>query len=235
MRPRVLFALIGVLGLISLSSPAHAGGATLDFEQKYYMPGDTVRGSGIVWLKPKGNSLGTLKDGPYFAYLSPTGSWKSRRDLVQVAELHITPRAGGEHGRVSVAFTLPNLESGYHWLRYCNEGCKKPLGDLQIQQLNVVADESEARVLDLSLRVAEDVSRVEARLSRKRSSLEKEVGRTIAGIEERLLAIEGRLKTLQQRDEAEGGEGFDGSLALLPAGVVLLMLGFLLGKAKHRA
>lgn len=215
-------ALVALL-LALAAPPAAAGGANLDFEQEYYMPGDVVRAQGVVWVDSDRRDLGSLEDGPYYAYLKPEGK------LLPVATLQIEPWPKGEHGDVSVEFVLPQLDPGYYWLHYCNASCKKPLGDLMVSQLNVVADKSEARVLDLSLRISEELGRVKARSRSAARSNEQRTTLLVNELEARIVELEDAIKALpgpERRSES--------SLPILPAGLIAIPLGILWWRRSHR-
>jgi hypothetical protein len=145
MRKVTVIVVAGVF-LALAAAPAQAGGALLDFDQEFYVPGGTVRAQSGVWLK---SSMGRLEDGPYFAYLSeltedmppPLPS-----DALRVASVEIVPRPTGEHGDASFEFTLPDVESGRYWVTVCNDPCRITLGDIMPTPLLVVADEDEGRI-----------------------------------------------------------------------------------------
>lgn len=216
-------AVLVALLLGSLWAPtAAAGGAHLDFEQEYYMPGDTVRAQGVVWVKPDRRVLGSIEDGPFYAYLKPHGK------LLPVATLQIEPWPKGQHGDVSVEFVLPQLDPGYYWLHYCNASCKKPLGDLMTGQLNVVADKSEARVLDLSLRISEELGRVKARSRSAARSNEKRTTLLVNELEARVVELEDAIEALKEPERRS-----DSSLPIIPAGLVAIPLGLLWWRRSH--
>lgn len=145
MRKVTTIVVAGVF-LALVSAPAHAGGALLDFDREFYVPGDVVQAHSGVWLK---SSMGRLEDGPYFAYLSeltedmppplPPGT-------LRVASVEVVPRPTGEHGDASFEFTLPAVEPGRYWVTVCNDPCKITLGDIMPTPLLVAGNEEEGRL-----------------------------------------------------------------------------------------
>lgn len=150
-------------------APAEAGGAHIRWENEFSIPGDVVRGHAYVQLDGRSHHQGTLRDGPYYAYLSQKDSSAPPlpEGSTRLARIEIDPRPGGKHADVIIEFVLPSLDPGYYWILNCNDPCRKIFGDLAAGQINVVADKSEARVLDLAFRIGREVHRVDRRLQRK--------------------------------------------------------------------
>lgn len=185
-------------------APAEAGGAHLQWENEFSIPGDVVRGHAFVQLDMRSHNQGALRDGPYYAYLSQKDSTApplpsgSRR----LAHIEIDPRPGGKHADVTIEFVLPSLDPGYYWILNCNDPCRRIFGDLAAGQINVVADKSEARVLDLAFRIAREVHGVDQRLQRKvlgerRSSLSTRV----TALQQRVDQLEGQLQGVKRDRE----------------------------------
>lgn len=202
---RLFTATIALLTtLVFPIAPAEAGGAHLQWENEFSIPGDVVRGHAFVQLDGRSHNQGALRDGPYYAYLShkdssapplPSGS-------TRLARIEIDPRPGGKHADVTIEFVLPSLDPGYYWILNCNDPCRKIFGDLAAGQINVVADKSEARVLDLALRIGREVHGVDQRLQRKvlgerRSSLSTRV----TALQQRVDQLEGQLQGVNRDRE----------------------------------
>ena len=157
---------VGVLLLVSIPAPARAGGALLDFDKEFYVPGDDVHADSGVWLK---SSMGRLEDGPYFAYVSRfTGLRSMPRplppDALRVAAAEIRPRPDGDYGDVSIDFVLPDLEPGEYWLTVCNDPCKHTLGDVMPTVMTVAADAADGRLRVLEQELSEDIRNVRLEL-----------------------------------------------------------------------
>ena len=145
---------VAALFLVMIPGPAKAGGAVLQFDSDFYVPGDVVRASSSVWLK---SSQGRLADGPYFAYLyKPSADFPPPvpAGAVRVGQVEVVPRPGGEHGDASLEFVLPDLESGRYELTLCNAGCKEYLGDIIPSEVIVAADTVEGRIVTATERLS---------------------------------------------------------------------------------
>lgn len=156
----------GMLFLLSIPAPASAGGALLNFDRDFYVPGDAVRAESGVWLK---SSMGRLEDGPYFAYVSTFTRLEKMPpplpdDAVEVASVDVVPRRSGEHGVASVDFVLPQVEPGRYWLTICDEGCSITLGDIMPTPMLVAADDEDGRLRALERELSEDIRSVRIEL-----------------------------------------------------------------------
>lgn len=182
-------------------NPAEAGGAHVEWEDKFSIPGKVVRGHALVRL----DNPHDLKDGPYYAHLSKNDSTvpplpqESRR----LARIGIDPRPGGKRADVTIEFVLPPLDSGYYWILNCNDPCRKNFGDLTVGQINVVTDKSEARVLDLAFRIAREVHVVDQRLQRKvLGSRRFSLATQVAELQERVHELEGQTQNALDSDQS---------------------------------
>jgi hypothetical protein len=155
---RVWSTVAGMLVLVAGVAPARAGGALLDFDREFYVPGDVVHASSGVWLK---SSNGRLDDGPYFAYLSRYAGLDGMPpplppDALRVTSAEVAPRSGDDaYGDVSVEFVLPELEPGRYWVTLCDEPCELLLGDVMPTLTTVAADEAEGRLATAMGRLAD--------------------------------------------------------------------------------
>lgn len=163
--------------LLAVPTPAGAGGPQLDWSKQAYIPGEIVFGRTNVWLKTtfEDRGRGRLEAGPYYAYLSPQPAtrradgglrnWQQvSDDWIPVGRVHIEPRPDGRYGTATVRFRLPELEPGIYWVDACNQSCAMGLGDLVGTLLNVVADESERRLMIFTHRIARDLDRLQVRM-----------------------------------------------------------------------
>lgn len=183
---RKLLSAIWLLVLVATAAPASAGGALLDFDREFYVPGDVVHASSSVWLK---SARGRMEDGPYFAYLSRFSGVESMPsplppDALRVAPAEVVPRPTGEHGDVAVQFVLPDLEPGQYWLTICNDPCKVQLGDIMPSLMTVASDDVEGRMMTR-------VEELSERLRMLRYELSNRVfGRRGDSLRNRLVAVE---------------------------------------------
>ena len=184
---RVWSTIAGLLMLLAAAPPAQAGGALLDFDRDFYLPGDTVHASSGVWLK---SAMGRLEDGPYFAYLSPfTGIDRMPPpigpDGIQVARAEVVPRPVDDtYGDVTLEFVMPEVEPGRYWVTICNDPCKLTLGDVKPSLTTVAAD-------DVDGRISAATDRLRARLHTLRIAIDSRVfGHRADSIRGRLTAVE---------------------------------------------
>jgi hypothetical protein len=146
MRKR--FALAGAVFTLALvavlvaAEAAAAGGSWLSPVRDRYEPGDTVT---LVGYGSGFGSLGSVADGPFFAYLrrledphlvpnqfqmAPFTPQATDLPLGQLL-LEDTRRTDYAAYRVSLRFRLPsNLPAGRYGVIYCDATCTKGLGDL---------------------------------------------------------------------------------------------------------
>jgi hypothetical protein len=124
------------------ADPAAAGGSWLSPVRDRYEPGESVT---LVGYVGPGGTLGSVEDGPFFAYLrrldvplsAPTGLGTApfipQSSDVPIGQLLVqdTGRPGHLAYRVSIQFRLPHgLPVGRYGAIYCNSTCTKGLSDL---------------------------------------------------------------------------------------------------------
>lgn len=186
---RICSAIVGALLVVVAGVPAGAGGALLDFDREFYVPGDVVHASSGVWLK---SARGRLEHGPYFAYVSRYTGLDSMpspapADAQRVAEARIEPR-DHRYGDVYVEFPLPDLEPGKYWVTICNDPCKLQLGDVMPTTMTVVEDDVEGRAVVATERVRLALRSLQHRmpdgLRARLKKVEAEVERLGAEVEE---------------------------------------------------
>lgn len=225
---------------VSVPAPARAGGALLDFDQDFYVPGDVVRAHSSVWLK---SAEGRLDDGPYFAYLShQSGEFPPPLppEALRVAPVEVVPRPETEHGDAYVEFALPEVEPGTYWLTLCNDPCKLQLGDIMATELVVASDAAEGRMVMA-------VDRLSARLRTLRILVSNRVlGHRAESLRGRVTALERDVTSLTRAVEdlrsvaaaAEEKPAEDASSSLPPLLAFLVpaaLLGVLAGRHYRKA
>jgi hypothetical protein len=134
-----MFALAAV---VVVAEPAAAGRSWLSPVRDRYEPGETAT---LVGYVGPGGTLGTVEDGPFFAYLRRLDAPLTvPNDLAmapfapQASDLRLgefavqnTGRPGYLAYRVSIQFRLPSgLQAGRYAVIYCNATCTKGLSDL---------------------------------------------------------------------------------------------------------
>jgi hypothetical protein len=75
------------------------------------------------------------------------------------------PRNDGS-ATVVLKFRIPELRSGYYWVTMCRSRCSARERAVSASQINVVADDSEERLLDFSMRISEEVTSSRRKLRR---------------------------------------------------------------------
>jgi hypothetical protein len=124
------------------ADPAAAGGSWLSPVRDRYEPGEMVT---LVGYVGPGGSLGSVDDGPFFAYLRrldvpltvpnelAMAPFTPQASDLRLGELVVqnTGRAGYLAYRVGIQFRLPSrLPAGRYGVVYCNSTCTKGLSDL---------------------------------------------------------------------------------------------------------
>jgi len=128
--------------LAPAADPAAAGGSWLSPVRDRYEPGDMVT---LVGYVGPGGTLGSVQDGPFFAYLRHLEDPLQVPNQLQMAPftpqatdlplgrmlVQTTGRTDYAAYRASLRFRLPsNLPAGRYGAIYCNSTCMKGLGDL---------------------------------------------------------------------------------------------------------
>lgn len=140
MNQRGLMGCCGILmcGVMALAfAPfASAGGSWLYPDQERYEPGESATIAGQFG----GGMLGTMDDGPFFAYLrvDPEAA-VAEPDEDALWSIHHTDlplgRIAIEDGdalryRGTLTFTIPETAPGLYSIVYCNDPCTEGIGDL---------------------------------------------------------------------------------------------------------
>jgi hypothetical protein len=124
-RLRVLVVLALAGSVVWGTMPADAdGGAFIEFDQTYYLPGDTAVARAYV-LIPK-NKRSILDRGPFFAFAVPNGS--------AIQEGHPIPDGAVKLGTLAIhtrkhdtaldlTFAMPELPGGNYTVQICNDPC----------------------------------------------------------------------------------------------------------------
>jgi hypothetical protein len=133
---------LALVALVVAIDPAAAGGSHVSPVRDRYEPGDTAT---LVGYVGPGGSLGSVEDGPFFAYLRRLdvpltvpnelgmAPFTPQASDLRLGELVVqnTGRPGYLAYRVSLQFRLPSgLPVGRYGVIYCNSTCTKGLSDL---------------------------------------------------------------------------------------------------------
>lgn len=226
---------------VAFSSPARAGGAQLDFDQEFYVPGDVVSAHSSVWLR---SAQGRLEDGPYFAYLHEAAADYPPplpETALRVAPVHVVERPTGEHGDASTEFVMPDVAPGRYALTLCNDPCAKLLGDIMPTDFIVAADDAEGRLALVRDRLSDRIRRFRillgsrvlgARAESLRGrviSLERDVTRLMADVDE----LKSAARTAPRDRARSDGDAVPEALAfVVPAAALGLVVGRRLRRAR---
>jgi hypothetical protein len=245
----VLAAAALVLGLL-MSGPAFACfdgcGAPTDsfsYETEYLYPGQTVTWATAIYLD---KSVAGPDSGPFYAHLV---AWPKRMtarprvdDGSMLGAVETSPAGRRNSLEVSVSFTVPtDVPLGIYALEVCNDPCTERLGYLYPTNVEVVANDSEARFSKRIDGLTSKIQNLRYRIGRVRRSMDKvahkEASLSLGPIrtrmvirddilDDRITELESTIEKLESRPTAGGGapEGAFavGALGLAAAGVLLL-------------
>jgi hypothetical protein len=133
---------LALVAVVVTAGPAAAGGSWLSPVRDRYEPGELVT---LVGYVGPGGTLGSVDDGPFFAYLHhleaplsapndlPIAPFAPQPSDLRLGQLVVeqTGQAGYTAYRASIKFPLPgDLRIGRYGVSYCNASCTKGLSDL---------------------------------------------------------------------------------------------------------
>ncbi len=149
LRSMLAGALIAALVAVPTIAAAD-GGAYIEFEHTYAMPGDVTDGYAQVYVPERKHAI--LERGPFYAYLLSEGSAiREGRPLPAGAirlGMFTIREFEPEWYRLEVAFTVPDLPGDFYTVMTCNDPCtvsgfREPLTGV----LSIVGTQREARLL----------------------------------------------------------------------------------------
>lgn len=243
-----------VLGLL-VSSPAFAAcfdgcGAPTDsfsYETEYLYPGQTVTWATSIYIDKQ--AAGPER-GPFYAHLV---TWPKRMTArphvdegLMVGAVETSPAGRRNSLDVSVSFTLPpDVPLGNYALEVCNDPCTERLAYMYPTNVQVVGDDSEARLSTRIDGLTLKVQNLRYQIGRARRSMDK-VARTEANrsidpvrtfmvaqdeaLDDRITELESIMDKLESRP-AGGGGAPEGAFAVGALG--LAAAGFLLARRRR--
>jgi hypothetical protein len=146
-----LLVFVVLLAMVPAGAAAAGGFTSLEFERRYYVPGEMARGKADFWVEVSD----LKKKGSFYAYLLP-----SRLSIhpptipnkaVPLGPVRIAPVTAGEGAtaRARLAFRVPDVSSGGYQIALCNRPCHETfIGDLGGGWIQVVATPEQARLLN---------------------------------------------------------------------------------------
>jgi hypothetical protein len=124
-RLRVLVVLVLAGSVVWGAMPAGAdGGAFIEFNRTYYIPGQTAVASAYVLIPKKKQFI--LDRGPFFAFAVPR--WSVLQEGHPIPERAVklgtmTIHVRNNDTRLDVTFVMPELPGGDYTVQICNEPC----------------------------------------------------------------------------------------------------------------
>ena len=124
-RLRVLVVLAVTGSVVWGTMPAGAdGGAFIEFDRTYYIPGQTAVASAYVLIPQKKQSI--LDRGPFFAFAVPRGSALQEGQPIPEGAVKLgmmTIHMRKNDTRLDVTFVMPELPGGNYTVQICNDPC----------------------------------------------------------------------------------------------------------------
>jgi hypothetical protein len=205
-----------MLTALAPAPPAGAGGAVLHTEERWYAPGQ-VATARVGFAEVDG--MGTVEDGPYYAYLlTRTGRWIRRgqpvpEHAIPVGMLRILRSDNRyEDGVAVLRFTVPEIATGDYTIQVCNAGCETSLGDITWGEIRVARTATESDLLTRATRATYMVASLRRSIRRGDRSIDalerelewsrdttEELMRANRTLETRAEALERRLASLTRR------------------------------------
>jgi len=201
--------------LVLVPSAARAGGAVIEFERAWYLPGEVATGR-VEFTEVE--HTGTVDHGPYSAYLlSKPNAWLDAGPIpshaLPLGAVSISgPRSAWADGVATIRFVVPDIESGGYTVQICNAGCETSLADITFGWVEVYHTPYEASLSRRLERTRERVDTVRWQLrreARRRQSLVtrteradaalRAMGRELSAAESRADVLERRVASLTRR------------------------------------
>jgi len=201
--------------LVLVPSAARAGGAVIEFERAWYLPGEVATGR-VEFTEVE--HTGTVDDGPYSAYLlSKPNAWLDAGPIpshaLPLGAVSISgARSAWADGVATIRFVVPDIESGGYTVQICNAGCETSLADITFGWVEVYHTPYEASLSRRLERTRERVDTVRWQLrreARRRQSLVtrteradaalRAMGRELSAAESRADVLESRVASLTRR------------------------------------
>lgn len=238
MRRMLVGGTVTLLAMIAAPASMAGGMASFEFEEDYVLVGESVTGRATFSTDVRGT--GRIENGPWHAYLLPSGTWIEPPRIPEGA-IHLGPIAiegGSDRGAVaSITFTVPEVTTGGYFIGMCNVPCAESfVGDLGGGWLTIARTEEGASLLRKLDKTDRQLNRVRYRLARRikdvegpLEQLEGRVDGVQSSIELRLDRLEERLRASLAPDQDRGGIPW--GVALLAAGV--LAVAALVGRSRR--
>ena len=220
-RKLLLMATTGVTVLAAPIGAEANGGAYLEFDRTYYLPGDA--GHAVTYVSLPASKEHLLEEGPFYVFALPAGASLREGKPIPPAAVRLGTGVFIEEDdtyEFTTEFTVPELDPGFYEIGVCNDPCtisgfRESLGG----SLSIVETRREAQLLTTNdrLRVQlfgarREVRRAERRLSVAEGDLEAQLA---FGSSERselaaeIERLETQLAAARTRAASSGRTSFD--------------------------
>ncbi|MGH2790047.1 MAG: hypothetical protein ACRDJ0_03570 [Actinomycetota bacterium] len=250
---RLLLPVALVLGLL-MSSPAFAcfdgcggGSDAFSYTTEYLYPGQTVTWDTSIYID---KAAAGPESGPFYAHLVTWPKRTTARPHVDegwmLGAVETSPAGRRNSLDVSVSFTLPaDVPLGTYALEVCNDPCTERLAYMYPTNVQVVANDSEARLSKRIDGLTVEVQNLRYQIGRVRRSMDKvaskEANLIIDPVRTRMVTrdellgdriteLEDIIDGLESRP-VDGGGAPEGAIAV---GALGLAAGMLLARRRNR-
>jgi hypothetical protein len=218
---------LGVL-LAMLATPTSAGGSIAKVEpQNWARQGSEIRLSGTFC----NGAQAPVSAGPWFAYLDPqTGP------PILMGRVHIAPNTGNYcQWRLTATLEVPRVAPGAYWIRVCDRGCTKGVGDLVGTDEFTVVSAGSPRQQALQLQELRVRLRELRREEARQGQLLGDHEGSLTGAETRIVELESRVERLRDQLAAERSERGAWFGAVVVSGLVVAALTVLMTWRRRRS
>jgi hypothetical protein len=183
-RRLLLMAMIGMWVLAAPIGAQANGGAYLEFDRTYYLPGDA--GHAVTYVSLPASKEHLLEDGPFYVFALPAGASLREGRPIPSAAVRLGTVVFTEEDdayEFTTEFTVPQLDPGFYEIGVCNDPCtisgfREALGG----SIAIVETRREAQLLTQNDRLRgelfgarREVRRAERRLTAAEGELEAQL------------------------------------------------------------
>ena len=232
---RIAMTLGMVVGTLSISGSARAGGGSWWEWGAAYAPGERV--TSTVRTFGAAGRRGDADEGPYFAYLAPKDFWEWEPpglppDLLPLGRIEIADSANTSAlADATLTFTAPDVRPGEYTVIHCNKPCTHEFGTLMRSPLTITGTVIEARAIRFASRgdnrLWRWVNRLDARMSRqdhRQAGRLKDLRREVVDLRRELRTDLARVTQGPGNAEPAKASMSEAFLVIAAGGVVVLVM-----------
>ncbi len=218
-------------------SGGDCGGPTLEWEQPYYLPGETAAATGTHLWAP--GDRDAPRPGTCYLYLRPRANIRRPADrdplAIRVGVLAVDRKNQG----ATATFIVPQVEGGLYYLSICDEDCERAFGNIYSLPIRILGSTLEERryLSDRYEDLRTQVFRQSSKAARQDWKLRKEIRKndvhhewTRDQLVDQVVALEERVARIKAR--LEGTKPPDQRLSLVTAGGASLLAGLALRRRR---